>query len=374
MRSSLFSAAALLAVAQMVTGQTHTDCDPTKKSCPSDKALGKTVTVDFTQGASKEFRELPGTKLTYGPDGAEFIIATPKQAPTIESNWYIFFGRVEVVMKAAPGVGIVSSFVLESDDLDEVDWEWLGADTAEVQSNYYGKGDTTTYDRGGFHPVNNPQGEFHTYTFDWTAERLTWAIDGAVVRTLLYNDAKGGTRYPQTPMNVKIGNWDAGAPDSPEGTVQWAGGYTDFTAGQKYTMVVKSVTITDGHPGAGSYSYGDMSGSWQSIVVSEGDGQEFNENTSSSTTKPTSTKATSTKASSTSTKASSTSTKASSSTMTTVTSSSSEVSTTDAPTATETDNTTPSSTGPPAQTSSGAASSLGANLAMVGAVVAFFAL
>lgn len=48
-------------------------------------------------------------------------------APTLNSNDYIFFGHVDVVMKAAAGQGIVSSFVLESDDLDEVDWEWLGS-------------------------------------------------------------------------------------------------------------------------------------------------------------------------------------------------------------------------------------------------------
>jgi beta-glucanase (GH16 family) len=43
------------------------------------------------------------------------------------------FGKVEVAMKAAPGAGIVSSVVLQSDTLDEIDWEWLGADPDEVQ-------------------------------------------------------------------------------------------------------------------------------------------------------------------------------------------------------------------------------------------------
>jgi Glycosyl hydrolases family 16 len=38
------------------------------------------------------------------------------------SNHYIFFGRVETWLKSAPGQGIVSSIVLESDDLDEIDW------------------------------------------------------------------------------------------------------------------------------------------------------------------------------------------------------------------------------------------------------------
>ncbi len=43
-------------------------------------------------------------------------------ASTITSENYIFFGKVEVVMKAANGTGVVSSFVMESDDLDEIDW------------------------------------------------------------------------------------------------------------------------------------------------------------------------------------------------------------------------------------------------------------
>jgi hypothetical protein len=63
-----------------------------------------------------------GTSLTYGADGAEFTINKESDAPTIASNWYIFFGKVDVVLRAAPGVGIVSSFVMESDDLDEIDW------------------------------------------------------------------------------------------------------------------------------------------------------------------------------------------------------------------------------------------------------------
>jgi hypothetical protein len=32
------------------------------------------------------------------------------------------FGYFEVVMRAANGTGIVSTAILESDDLDEIDW------------------------------------------------------------------------------------------------------------------------------------------------------------------------------------------------------------------------------------------------------------
>ena len=39
-----------------------------------------------------------------------------------ETENYFFFGSLEVKMKAAPGDGIISSIVMESDALDEVDW------------------------------------------------------------------------------------------------------------------------------------------------------------------------------------------------------------------------------------------------------------
>ncbi|KFY40610.1 hypothetical protein V495_05333 [Pseudogymnoascus sp. VKM F-4514 (FW-929)] len=389
MRTNFFSAAALLAVAQLVAAQTHTDCQPLEKKCPDDKALGTTKTIDFTQGESKDFTALPGTTLSHTSDGVVFDISNEKQAPTMESNWYFFFGSVEVVMKASPGQGIVSSFVLESDDLDEVDWEWIGSDTKQVQSNYFGKGDDSTFDRGGFHAVANPQDEFHTYRLDWTAEKLVWSINGAPVRTLTYDEAKGGTRYPQTPMKVKIGSWVAGSSTAPPGTVQWAGGLAQFGSGQDYKMVVKSVTVTDANAGAGSYSYSDMTGSWQSIKISGGSGNtnpgtgDDTESSTkvSSTAAPTSTKAssTSTKASSTSTKEeSSTSTKASSTTMTTaVSSSSTEAASsteTEAPSSTAEDTSAPTSSETTAPDNTGAASKVGANLAMVAAVVAFFAL
>jgi hypothetical protein len=84
--------------------------------------LGKAVVVDFTAGAHPEFVAETGTTITYGKTGAEFTIDSSGAARTMISNHYIFFGRVETWVKSAPGQGIISSFVLESDDLDEIDW------------------------------------------------------------------------------------------------------------------------------------------------------------------------------------------------------------------------------------------------------------
>jgi beta-glucanase (GH16 family) len=177
------------------------------------------------------------------------------------------FGHVEFVIKAAPGTGIVSSAVLQSDCLDEIDWEWLGGDDAQVQSNYFGKGITTSYNRGAFHGAPNNHDGFHTYTIDWTADQIVWQVDGTTVRVLTQADAASG-QYPQTPMQVKVGTWAGGDSSNPQGTVQWAGGYTDYSAGP-YTMYLKSISVTDYSTGS-QYTYSGTAGTWQSIKSNGG--------------------------------------------------------------------------------------------------------
>jgi hypothetical protein len=165
-------------------------------------------------------------------------------------------------MKAAPGAGIVSSLVLQSDDLDEIDMEWLGADGTEVQTNYFGKGDVTTYNRGAFNPAANNQNEFITYTVEWTATQITWSVGGTIVRVLTPATADTN-QYPQTPMQVKFGAWSGGDPSNAAGTIAWARGPTDYADGP-FTMVVQSVAVTDYSTGT-QYKYGDTTGDWESI-------------------------------------------------------------------------------------------------------------
>lgn len=274
MHFTLSAGVALLASASFTLAQTYTDCNPTKKTCPAAVGLpSSSYSVDFTQGSAgnASWSAASGTTLEYGSDGAVFTIAQSGQAPTIATDFYIFFGHIDVTMRASAGTGIVSSIVLQSADLDEIDWEFLGGDNTQVQSNFYGKGNTTSYDRVVYHPVATPQDTWHTYGVDWTSEKIDFSIDGTVIRTVPYASAAtvNGENFPQTPMQLKLGSW-AGGDSTSEGTVEWAGGKTDYSQAP-FMMYVKSVDITNYNPGC-EYSYSDMSGSYQSIdVVTSGD-------------------------------------------------------------------------------------------------------
>ncbi|KAF9892974.1 hypothetical protein FE257_000566 [Aspergillus nanangensis] len=266
--SFLYLSALLLAIIASVSAQTFTDCNPLNKTCPAAPALGTNHTWVFNQTQDDKIWNITTGEIQYDDEGAHLVIAEKLQSPTMQSTFHIFFGIVETHVKMAAGAGIVSSVVLQSADLDEIDWEWVGSNTGEVQSNYYGKGDDSTYDRGGYHAVANADTEFHNYTTHWTAEKTEWWIDNNLVRTLTFDEAQNGTRYPQTPSNVRIGIWPAGDSGNNHGTIEWAGGEVDYDAGP-YTMVVQSCRVHDFHTGK-EYEYGDHSGTWESINVVDG--------------------------------------------------------------------------------------------------------
>ncbi|KAJ9649018.1 transglycosylase [Coniosporium tulheliwenetii] len=267
MRLSTRTIAALASAATLFTSsaaQTFSNCNPlTQGGCPADTALGKAVNINFGSGASDSFTA-EGSTISYDSNGASFTVAKPGDSPKVTSKWYIMFGKVDVWLQAAPGAGIVSSFVLMSDALDEIDWEWLGAAPDEVQTNYFGKGQTTTYNRGAFHADAGSQAGFKKYTIVWTASQIVWQIDDVTVRVLEASAA--GSQYPQTPMQIKFGAWAGGDVNlNSPGTVEWARGPTDYSAGP-FTMRVKAVSVADYSTGT-QYQYGDSAGTWQSIVA-----------------------------------------------------------------------------------------------------------
>lgn len=266
--SVILPAALLLGSVHHVLAQTSSDCNPTTNtSCPADAAFASDYNFIFNSTPSTSLWTVTAGSVDWTSEGGNFTVAKQGDSPTIRTEFYIFGGRVEIWMKSAPGQGIVSSVMLLSDDLDEIDLEFLGGNGTHVQTNYFGKGlNNYTWEKD-FAPVGGTQDDYHNYTIDWKETSLEWYIDGEHVRSLTPEEANNTHSYPQTPMRVYIGPWAGGDPDNAEGTIEWAGGETNYDDGP-FTMMVKSCRITDYGRGT-AYNYTDSSGTWDSIEMLE---------------------------------------------------------------------------------------------------------
>ncbi|KAK2014338.1 family 16 glycosyl hydrolase [Colletotrichum eremochloae] len=271
-------AALALATAGLASAQTFSACNPVKgDTCPPNPAFGNEASYDFR--TCKNIDDLEsffivdgGVKynskvMSFSPDtGAEMIIFEEKNAPTLTSKNYLFFGKVEVELRAAPGRGIVTSIVLQSDALDEIDWEFVGADQTHVQTNFYALG-INDYTRARYYEVPfNPMASFHTYTIEWTKESIIFSIDGEVYRTATPSEGN----YPQTPMQLKLGTW-VGGKGTAQGTIDWAGGLAEWEK-SPFSGYYRSLKVWDyaggDKAGAQQYEYSKGSdGKWQSIQV-----------------------------------------------------------------------------------------------------------
>lgn len=233
-RFSLMTAAAAL-LATQVSAQTFAECDPTKGDvCPDNPALGTTFDYTFndtlSEMDSRYFNVTAGASLiSYDKDGAAFAIRKHGDSVLVKTAFYIFYGRVEAILQAAPGQGVISSMNMLSDDLDEIDWELFGGKNDVASTNWYGMGNQTQ--RNGMDPpLQNAIGEFHNYTIVWTEESLQFWLDGDNVRTVEAGTGEPGT-YPQTPCHINLSLWAGGDPDNQPGVIEWAGGETDYDAG-----------------------------------------------------------------------------------------------------------------------------------------------
>jgi len=60
----------------------------------------------------------------------------------LASTTYVWYGKVSAQMKSSRGQGVVSAFILLSDNKDEIDFEFIGTDLSVAQSNFYYQGIT----------------------------------------------------------------------------------------------------------------------------------------------------------------------------------------------------------------------------------------
>lgn len=184
--------------------------------------------------------------------------------PSVFSKFYIHYGKVEVEILAAAGSGVVSSFYLQSDDLDEIDvTEMFGGNPFEFQSNFFVKGNTTNYDRGGYHHTPAPpMGEYLKYTIEWTSQCIKWMMNDQLVRTVEKENIHG---FPTSPMNLMFSLWAGGDSQNQPGTIQWAGGQTDYSE-LPFSMSIRNLRVVDYSLGK-QYTYGNKNGTWYDVGI-----------------------------------------------------------------------------------------------------------
>ncbi|KAI9488808.1 concanavalin A-like lectin/glucanase domain-containing protein [Zychaea mexicana] len=143
------------------------------------------------------------------------------RGPTFNASSYMHYGRVSATVKSANVGGAITAVILIGDGGDEIDFELLGG-----MSNYFWGHEVLYTVNGGYHEVAGGPvfDEYHTYTIDWTPDRIDWYIDGTLVRTKEKKDTCDGAgvcKFPSEPARIQIGLWD-GSIES--GTAQWSRG------------------------------------------------------------------------------------------------------------------------------------------------------
>lgn len=122
------------------------------------------------------------------------------------------YGSYEVRMQAASGSGVNSSFFIYrgtygKSDHDEIDFEFLGRDTARVQTNYHVNGIGTGAHEQMIDLGFDASKGFHSYGFQWSPEALVWYVDGREVRRVTEDPRTPAREIPYRPGKVMANLW-----------------------------------------------------------------------------------------------------------------------------------------------------------------------
>ncbi|EAU29771.1 conserved hypothetical protein [Aspergillus terreus NIH2624] len=204
-------------------------------------------------------------------EDGNLLLTMPKNSggTLVANNHYLWYGKITAKVKSSRGAGVVTGFILLGDTKDEIDYEFVGADLANVQTNYYFQG-VLDYNNGANAsvPGGDTFDEWHEYTIDWKPEAITWSVDGEVKRTLerssTWNETGNRYMYPQTPMRMQLSLWPAGQASNAAGTVAWAGGQIDWNSQDiqekgYYYATFGEISVECYDPPKSSYSLGSKS-------------------------------------------------------------------------------------------------------------------
>ncbi|KAJ9666291.1 putative glycosidase CRH2 [Coniosporium apollinis] len=241
---------------------------------PNTRYLGDASKAKWVSSGQPVAYQNEAVLLTMAPDTVGTLLATTN---------YVWYGKISATMTTSQGKGVVTAFIMMSDVKDEIDFEFVGIDVENAQSNYYSQG-VTNYNNGRNLSTSNTVTNTHTYTIDWTPEKIDWQIDGKTLRTVerqsTWNATANRYDYPQTPARVMLSLWPAGLPSNAPGTINWAGGLVDWDSPYMqngyYYALVNNVKVECYDPpkgasvqGSKSYKYTDKAGTNDTVVVTD---------------------------------------------------------------------------------------------------------
>jgi endo-1,3-1,4-beta-glycanase ExoK len=129
------------------------------------------------------------------------------------------YGTYSARLKAASDSGVITAFFVYTGNWgqvnhQEIDFEIFGEDPHIAQLSYYayGIGHGTEINLGF-----DASSDYHTYTFVWSPEQITWYVDG--IQKQVSVTAPG----PLPPAKIMVNLWNG---DNSPGMADWAGEFT----------------------------------------------------------------------------------------------------------------------------------------------------
>jgi beta-glucanase (GH16 family) len=144
------------------------------------------------------------------------------------------YGTIEVKMRVSPGSNIVTSFILMADNGDEIDFEYVGKDPKQIQTNYFYKG-VPIFDKNAkfFATGKDLTTTYNTYKLHWTKDYYEWIYNGFSLRKMYRNDTQN---FPDSPSKLQFGIWKAQ-------NSKWAGFGVDW-AEAPFAASIEYIKIT----------------------------------------------------------------------------------------------------------------------------------
>lgn len=113
-----------------------------KKGTYKFNNLNDVQTIDRYLGDDSKINWVSQGKPVQYNDAVLLTMAEGTVGSLLSSAFYVWYGKVCAKMTTSQGQGVVTAFILMSDAKDEIDFEWVGSNINEAQTNFYFQGIT----------------------------------------------------------------------------------------------------------------------------------------------------------------------------------------------------------------------------------------